>query len=322
MKTALLIPVLLVAALVAKPGWQSIKTEGRPSARHEAAFTTVGGKLYLLGGRGIKPVDEYDPATNTWRALAKPPIEIHHFQALVRNGKIWLIGAMTGKFPRETPLPKILIFDPAANKWSDGPEIPEGRRRGGAGAVEVDGMIYLVCGIRRGHMGGYVPWLDRFDPATGKWEVLPDAPHARDHFQAVGLDGRVYAAAGRTTSKETNQVFELTVPEVDVYDVATNKWTTLAEPIPTPRAGNSAAAIDGLVVIAGGESKRPLAHAEVEALDPRNGKWQSWPSLLQGRHGTGIAVVDGKLYISSGCGRRGGSPELDTTEALALPVSR
>lgn len=314
--------IALATGLAAGPAWESVECKGAPTARHEAAFVEVNAKLYLLGGRGIKPVDEFDPETRSWRALAKPPIEIHHFQPLVREGQIWIVGAMTGKYPGETPLARIHIYDPVANTWSEGPEIPKDRRRGAAGVIAHDGKIYLVCGIRRGHIGGFVPWLDRFDPATGTWEVLPDAPHARDHFQAVLHEGKIYALAGRTTSQETKQVFQLTVPEVDVYEIAKTTWTTLAEPIPTPRAGNSAAAIDGQVVVAGGESARPIAHTEVEALDPATGHWKAWPSLVQARHGTGIAVVNGKLYTCSGCGRRGGKPELDTTEMLPLPVGK
>jgi hypothetical protein len=171
-------------------------------------------------------------------------------------------------------------------------------------------------------MGGYVPWLDRFDPATGKWQVLPDAPHARDHFQAVVLNGKIYNTGGRRTSKETNELMSLTVPEVDVFDIATNTWGTLSETIPTPRAGTSSIAIGSRVVVAGGESAhQPLAHNEVEALDTRSGSWSTLPPLKRGRHGSGLIFRDGELFTASGSGSRGGSPELDSMESLELPPS-
>ena len=78
------------------------------------------------------------------------------------------------------------------------------------------GKIYIVGGITNGHVNGYQPWLDVYDPKSGDWTPLADAPHARDHFQAVLHDDKLYALAGRTTSQKTKQVFELTVKPVDV----------------------------------------------------------------------------------------------------------
>ncbi len=297
--------------------WRALANETSCTARHEAALTAMDGKLYLIGGRGIKPVEEYDPITNRWKKLAPPPIELHHFQAVAVDGKIAVVGAFTGRFPKEPPVPELWWFDPAANDWSKGPEISEARRRGSAGVVLADHKLYLVCGITNGHWNGFVPWLDVLDLKTGQWTELPDAPHARDHFQAAVVDGKIVAAGGRTSFGENKQVFGLTVPAVDVYEIATNQWTTMPAPIPTPRAGCMAVSRDRNVVILGGESgKQPDAHREVEAFSLETGGWQVLPSLLEGRHGTGAAFIGDTLYIAAGCAMRGGKPELDTMETL------
>jgi N-acetylneuraminic acid mutarotase len=281
-----------------------------PTARHEAAFVAVNEKAYLLGGRGIKPVDIYDLNTLTWTQGDTSPVEIHHFQPVVYNEEIYLLGAMTGGYPGETPLPEIHIYSPATNSWRTGATIPEGRRRGGAGAVLVDGKIYLVCGIQDGHRGGHVPWLDVYDPTTDTWEVLPNAPRSRDHFQAVAHDGKIYALAGRTTVAATNP-FANTIGEVDVYDLTTNTWSTLADTLPTHRAGNAAIEIGDEILVLGGESTaHEVAHSEVEALNPVSGTWTKLDSLSRGRHGTGVVFFENQLIMSSGCGNRGGSPEL------------
>ena len=59
--------------------------------------------------------------------------------------------------------------------------------------------------------------------------ILPDAPRPRDHFHAVMADNKIYNFAGRNTSKNTNQVFDLTIPQVDVYDLKTNSWSTMSQ---------------------------------------------------------------------------------------------
>ncbi|WP_116126564.1 Kelch repeat-containing protein [Lewinella sp. IMCC34183] len=291
--------------------WETVTTETRPVARHEAAFVQVGQRYYLLGGRGIRPVSVYDPATRAWTEGAKPPVEIHHFQPVVYNDEVYLLGAMTGGYPGETPLPNVYIYSPATDRWRTGHEIPADRRRGGAGAVLHEGKIYLVAGIRDGHRGDHKRWLDAYDPVTGAWEVLPDAPRARDHFQAAVVDGKLYAAAGRTTVAATNP-FANTIGAVDVYDFATGEWSTLENEIPTRRAGSAAIGLDHRLIVIGGESdSQELAHADVEALDVRTSTWTAAPPLVRGRHGTGIVRDRGRLIMASGCGHRGGEPELD-----------
>ena len=160
--------VSLAAVAGTEGTWQTLDPEGRPHPRHEAAFVECDGKFYLLGGRRIQPVDIYDPKTNSWSVGKKPPVEIHHFQPVVWRNRIILAGAMTGKYPHETALPRLVIYDPAADEWTYGAEIPEGRRRGGAGAVIADAKLYLVAGIINGHWDGHVSWLDAFDLETGR----------------------------------------------------------------------------------------------------------------------------------------------------------
>jgi N-acetylneuraminic acid mutarotase len=298
--------------------WENVIPANACAARQEAAMIALNGKLYLLGGRGIKPVEEYDPATNDWKILAAPPMELNHFQPLAVDGRILVCGAMTGAFPKEQSVPNLWWFDPGKNEWSKGVEIPEGRRRGSAGAVWSNGKLYLVCGITNGHWNGFVPWMDSLDLKSGEWTKLPDAPHARDHFQAIWVDGRIVAAGGRTTYGEVNQVFNLTVPQVDVFDLSTKKWTTLAENIPTPRAGCMTITHDGEVIVLGGESAaQEAAHNEVQALSLITGKWKSLPPMNEGRHGTGAVFVGNALYVAAGCGKLGGSPELNTMEKLS-----
>lgn len=297
--------------------WQEVVAEdgSRPLARHEAAFVGVGTKFYLLGGRGIRPVSIYDTETKKWTEGQKPPIELHHFQPVVYEGKIYVIAALTGKWPRETPTEYVYIYDPANDKWSKGDVIPEDRRRGSTGNVLYEGKIYIACGIKNGHIGDHKNWMDRYDPKTGQWEVLADAPRARDHFQAVLADGKIYAPAGRNTGIDPDNPFGGTIGEVDVYDIEEDRWQTLADPIPTPRAGNAAMRHKDAIWVVGGESSRQeMAHADVEALDLSTMQWEKLPGLIEGRHGTGLVLFKGDTYIASGCGKRGGEPELTTME--------
>jgi len=326
LKTLLLaFPLALIIQPIpveAQDQWQEVETETHSVERHENAFTRAGDKFYLVGGRGIRPTDIYDPQTETWTQGAPTPIEISHFQAVSHQGLIYLLGGMTGNWPSETPLTHIYIYDPLIDKWTLGPEIPPRRQRGGAGVVVYDDKIYLVCGVVNGHASGWVPWLDEFDPATGRWRELPDAPHARDHFQAAVAGDKLVATGGRLSGYGEGG-FGTTFGETDIYDFITGTWETLPSPegdIPTDRAGTAVTAMGDEVVIIGGESGEQIpAHDEVEALNPETGVWRTLPPLQQGRHGTQVIHYGSDLYIQAGSGDRGGGPELNLMERLHIP---
>lgn len=299
--------------------WQFVDTEGDLHPRHEAGLAAINTYLYLVGGRRIKPVDELNTTSSTWKALSHPPIEMHHFQPVVYDGKIYVLGAMTGKYPHETPLSHIWIFDPSNNQWQKGDEIPAERRRGGSGVSLYKNKFYISGGITQGHWDGTKAWFDEYDPLTGTWRKLSDMPHKRDHFQSAIIGDKYYAAGGRITSKKTENVFNQVVMKVDFYDFNIGAWSTTEQDLPTGRAGNSSFAFDGKLWVFGGESASISdAHNDVEILDPISGKWSIGPSLLRGRHGTGVAIIDGHLWTATGSGRRGGRPELLSVEKLRV----
>lgn len=300
--------------------WETINTMNTPLARHENSFVRVKNNFYLLGGRGIKPISIYNTKTNTWRLGSKPPVEIHHFQAVAYKGLIYMFGAMTGRYPYEKPLPNILIYNPKKDVWTMGDEIPENRRRGSSGVVIKKNKAYIVSGIVDGHNSTHVPWVDSYDFKTKKWTILADAPRARDHFHAALNDGKIYAVGGRNSSFATNQTFQLTIPEVDVYTIKTNSWSTLPETnnLQIQRAGASCVFLGDDLLLIGGESmSQNTAHHEVDAYNVKTKKWRKLNPLQTGRHGTQAIVYKHKIYIVAGSGKRGGKPELDSLEEFS-----
>jgi hypothetical protein len=297
------------AQQIGRGRWDVLEVVGQHVRRFESGYVKVGDKFYLVGGRQApQPVEIFDPATRTWKAGAVAPVTMHHFQPVVYDGKIYVLGALTGSGRGEPPLPDVYVYDPAADRWEKGPAIPADRLRGGAGAVVHDGLIYLVAGHQLGHSSGHVPWLDVLNPRTGEWRRLADAPRPRDHFQAVVLNGKMYAAAGRRSAAAFGHALDLTIPEVDVYDFASGQWSTLPATanIPTKRAGASTVLFNGQIVVLGGESEAVFRmHMEVEALDPVAMRWTTLAPLIHGRHGTGAIVHDGKIYTAAGSTRQG-----------------
>lgn len=299
--------------------WEVMTPNNTCTNRHENTMTAVGNKLVLLGGRGIKPTEIYDIKTQTWTKSVETPLEIHHLQAVTYNGEVYVMMAMTGKYPHETPIPNIYIYNLEKGQWRIGPEIPKDRLRGSAGCVVYKNKIYTVCGITDGHWDGHVAWLDEYDPKTNTWVKLADAPHLRDHVSVAVVNDKLYVAGGRRSTARINQVLNLTEAAIDVYDLKKKTWQTLPSELnlPTQRAGNSSVAYGDKLLVIGGESAAQVpAHSEVEAFDTKKKQWVPFPSLKQGRHGTGASVVAGKVYSVAGSANRGGGPEINEMEVL------
>jgi N-acetylneuraminic acid mutarotase len=130
----------------------------------------------------------------------------------------------------------------------------------------------------------------------------------------VVAGGRLYALGGRD-SGGTWKFFSQTIREVDVYDFAAGAWSTLPEGLPTGRAAPAAALLGHEILVMGGESDQPRAHADVEALDVAKGTWRALAPMKQGRHGTQAVVWKGRLYIAAGSKTRGES-EIDSQEVF------
>ena len=298
--------------------WKTVASANHPMKRYENAYVRAGEKFYLVGGRYERPVQVFSPADNSWSTASAPPFQMHHFQAVELGGLIYVVGAFTENYPREKGLPNVYIYDPEVDAWTKGPEIPESRRRGAAGAVVYHDKIYVVCGIVGGH-GAHAAckaWLDEFDPQTGKWTEMPDAPRVRDHFQAAVVGDKLYAVGGRNSGGAGN-FFAQTVTAVDVYDFLTGKWSTLPAELPTGRAAPAVAVLGNEILVMGGESAQPDAHTDTEALDVTKNTWRKLAPLVQGRHGTQAIVSNGRIYIAAGSKKRGES-EINSQEVFSI----
>ncbi len=302
----------------AQNDWQNVTTSNgsKPQARHEAAAVAFQNQLYLLGGRGTRQVNRYNPANNRWENLGTPGLELSHFQPVVYGNKIYILGSLDCCFPSESVIAAIQIFDPATKQWSQGASLPANRLRGSAGTVVYNNKIYMIGGSTNGHDGGMVKWFDEYNPATNTWKTLADAPNARDHFSAAMVGNKLVAAGGRRTDHPAT--FANLVTAVDIYNFGTGRWESGAR-IPTQRAGAMTVSYGDEVILIGGESDSGVpALRTVEAYNVKTDSWRALKSLKTARHSGGAAIVGGAIHVVSGNTTTGGGNETQSHEKLDL----
>jgi N-acetylneuraminic acid mutarotase len=160
---------------------------------------------------------------------------------------------------------------------------------------------FNVLGRHVYHEGSYAPAVTITDDVAnvstrtgpGSWTSgLPDMPNARFALAAAaGPDGRIYAIGG----DNNNGI----VQTVDVYDPASNSWSTAA-PLPTGRDFLAAAAgRDGRIYAIGGISAGKSN--KVEVYDPFTNIWSTAATLPTPRFALAAAAgPDGRIYAIGG----------------------
>lgn len=309
--------------------WIDLDESENYTARHECSFVQAGDKFILFGGReSAQKLDIYDYQNNTWHTSKKlAPKEFNHFQATFFKGFVWVIGAFkTNNFPKEIPEEHIWLYHLPTDTWIEGPEIPENRRRGGAGLVVYKDKFYLVGGNTMGHNGGYVNWFDAYDPKKNSWTVLENASQQRDHFSAAIINNTLFAIGGRQSGGPQG-VFAPLIDRVDTYNFETKTWKTLASVLPTPRAAPSVAVFNNEILVMGGEGEtRKAAYKIVEAYNPETKTWSQKPDMHYPRHGTQAITSENSIYITAGSPTRGGGRQLNMeayneTSVIGNPIT-
>jgi N-acetylneuraminic acid mutarotase len=271
-----------------------------PAVRQEHSVVALAGEIFVLGGftPNVTPtMQAYDPASRAWRSAADAPFALHHANAAVVDGLLYVAGFYLGaSFTQVNG--RVLVYDPALDAWSEAGLMPGGSERASSCVATLGTKIYLFGGAR---LGGSVADASAYDVATGTWEELPPLPEPREHCVAASIDGTLIIAAGRSGGIGGFQ------PNTWAFDPAQGSYAARA-PIPTPRGGIAGAVLDGRFLIFGGEGNDDDPSGvfdDVEAYDPAADSWQALPPMLEPRHGLGAAALGGSIYLPGGASTEG-----------------
>ena len=249
-----------------------IKKKDMPLPSHHVALAELQGKIYVMGGfkspdagpAAWQPIDnawEYDPAADSWKALAPLPTKRGSANAVVVDGKIYVIGG-AGLHPgsKETvvhparphrALGTNEVYDPATNTWGTRSTMPTARNH--AAAAGVAGKIYVIGG-RIGNAfitrASNTDIVEVYDPASDQWgPLLAPMPTARSAGSWGLFKGKIYVAGGEQRTNE----FQRTFRAVEAYDPAANRWAILPS-MEFPRHGMAGDIINGKFYLVSGDA--------------------------------------------------------------------
>ena len=207
----------------------------------------------------------------------------------IPDGRVWLTGGVVGD-------KRSFFFDPVANKWSSGPDVPSDLYVGTVTALP-DGRI-LVGGITQAMV---------LDPAPGTWTHVATFPVRWSNYSATSLPGGdvLFAGGMEDVTQADGRVTSVATARVMRYHHDTRMLRPVAS-LPAPRAFQSATLLtDGRVLFAGGitgdSQSDPVATAEL--YDPIADRWSTAMSMPEARsQASAVTLEDGTVVEVGGYG--------------------
>ncbi len=247
-------------------------------------------------------------AVGRWVALPEAPTPRGEVAAARIGDEVYVVGGFDAAGHSSDVVQRV---DLRTQRWSTVAPMPQPLNH--MNAVSFGGKLYVVGGY--GGPGdtstGAVRGFWRYDPATGKWASMPDAPVARAAAGAAVLGHRLYVAGGR------NDVTSA-LSSLAVFDFDSGRWT-LGPSLAHPREHLAAVAADGAIWALGGRALGLGSFTYVERYTPGSATWQSMPPLPVARSGFEAVTAAGGIVVVGG---ENGTQTVGEVDRLDLRTAR
>ena len=151
------------------------------------AMTVCNETLYVLGGKEVPCIEEYDHSGKKWKDRASLIIPVHSAICAVHGNKIFVFGGQTPAGPVST----VQCYDTTTNRVSRLPDLPCPISDGQA--VVMNDNIYIASG--QGH-------LILFETFCGISKLCTEQPVRREQFGMFVKNDRIYLVGGALCESE------------------------------------------------------------------------------------------------------------------------
>jgi N-acetylneuraminic acid mutarotase len=187
-----------------------------PTKRGATAAGVANGKIYVTGGanslhgvsesgihparphHGLDTVEEYDPASNTWKAVRSLLVARNHHVAVGVGGRVYVIGGRIGGAfisNASNNVDLVEMYDPATDLWTPRARMPTPRSAIGAGVYNNNILVAGGEGQDQRFFAAFRA-VEAYDTTLNRWQALPSMVRPR-HGLAVGAIGnRLYVVSG------------------------------------------------------------------------------------------------------------------------------
>jgi N-acetylneuraminic acid mutarotase len=236
-----------------------------------------------------------------WSGGAPMPLTLYEHATAVHAGKIYVFGGFVEVGPYATNA--VNAYDPVTNEWTPKHRIPATDVRTDFNttytAHAIGDKIYVVVGAKA--FAQLQNKLFAYDPVTDQWSPRAARPTYRDNFASVAANGLLYVIGGSgdigNGPGTPTSGFRETKSHVEIYDPATDSWSTGA-PLPMALAQARACAVGDQIYVFEGTTDAGLEGA-ILSYDTMSNSWSAKAPMRTARYpgGFNCVTVDGTVYL-------------------------
>jgi N-acetylneuraminic acid mutarotase/YHS domain-containing protein len=240
------------------------------------------------------------------------PEAVSSFGAAVCDGHVYVYGGHSGKahqYSTATVIGKFRRLSLASpdRGWQD---LPSGPPLQGLALVSHDGKLYRIGGMQPrnppGEQSDLVSFASCavFDPATNRWDPLPDMPQGRSSHDAVVVGDKLVVVGGWSlNSQQQNRGW---LDKALILDLSRKPLTWEAVPQPFKRRALNMAAVDGKAVVLCGMTSDNELERTVNVFDPETKRWSELPEVpgaMMNGFTPAACTSGGRLHVSPADGK-------------------
>ncbi|XP_070774700.1 kelch-like protein 40a isoform X3 [Enoplosus armatus] len=211
----------------------------------------VGGLLYNEEDKD-EPFSSYflqfDPVSSEWLGMPSQPSPRCLFGLTEAENSIFVVGGKELKEGEHT-LDSVMIYDRQSFKWGESDPLPY--EVYGHGTVSHKGLIYVIGGKSKSKK--CMRRVCVYNPTKFEWKDLAPLKTARSLFGITVHKDQIFVVTGVTDTGLTSTV--------EVYDIATNKWSEFTE-FPQERSSLNLISTGGFLYALGGFAMMPSETSE------------------------------------------------------------
>lgn len=243
-----------------------------------------------------------------WSAITDLPLSRTFAMSAASDSKVWLFGgAQTGQLgPTGIPTSnsaQAWSRNVSGGAWNTIAAMPTARAAGFA--AYINNKIYIVGGV---HVENNSVVVDgaalEYDPANNSYATKATMPTPVFGFAGAVVGGKIYVIGGVSTSG-SNYVFPTAV---QIYDPATDTWSSSSIDAPYSAVYPSATAVGENIYLVGGVNTSTFTSrnsAYKGTVGPTGVTWTTIANYPQAVSGHGGGTLDGIPYFAGGQGDNG-----------------